>query len=256
MPPSSCRRFSAHKSAPMHLGLSRSRQRRRSATRTGWRSSEPKEEGAVKRRFVQTRLGLRRAGTRRISAGDPAHKRCARCAGWLPVEAFRVMPCRSKSEPWRQWKLSSWCRDCQREANRQWRESHREAYNARRRAEYAERRGESRERTCTECGVVFEGRLNQLVCGRRCRDARYRRLHPAEYAAKRRRKDARRRAREKTAAPVWHGARSVERAPGAGVVAWRAARSAAPCPPGCLNNEGTHRRVHASRGLLLRDFQV
>ncbi len=48
-------------------------------------------------------------------------------------------------------------------------------------------------RPCPECGEMFQGRATRLLCGqRRCRDARYKRLHPAEYAAKRARKERRR----------------------------------------------------------------
>ncbi len=48
---------------------------------------------------------------------------------------------------------------------------------------------------CEECGAVFEGRSNRLLCSRRCKDARYRRLHPVENAAKQARKYRRRQER-------------------------------------------------------------
>jgi len=65
-----------------------------------------------------------------------------------------------------------------------------EAYNAARRLP-------SSPRACPECGALFKGRPNKLLCGlRRCRDARYKRLHPAEYAAKQARRDRRRRERK------------------------------------------------------------
>ena len=48
---------------------------------------------------------------------------------------------------------------------------------------------------CVECGAGFLGRKDRLVCSPRCKDRRYARLHPAEYRAKQKRKDARRRAR-------------------------------------------------------------
>jgi hypothetical protein len=51
------------------------------------------------------------------------------------------------------------------------------------------------ERTCVECGGTFVGRKDKLLCSRRCKDTRYERLHPEAYAAKRRRKEARRYAR-------------------------------------------------------------
>jgi len=77
------------------------------------------------------------------------------------------------------------------------------AANPERVAAYNEaRRVPSSPRACPECGTVFEGRPNKFLCGaRRCRDARYKRLHPAEYAAKRARKDRRRRERKGSAPP-------------------------------------------------------
>jgi hypothetical protein len=51
-------------------------------------------------------------------------------------------------------------------------------------------------RECSECGAELEGR-QRVVCGRRCKDARYKRLHPEEYAARERRKVERRRERRK-----------------------------------------------------------
>jgi hypothetical protein len=47
-------------------------------------------------------------------------------------------------------------------------------------------------RTCSECGVEFEGRPNRVVCSPRCRDRRYRRLHPDKVREKEKRKAARR----------------------------------------------------------------
>ena len=45
---------------------------------------------------------------------------------------------------------------------------------------------------CSECGGPLEER-QRVVCSARCRDARYRRLHPEAYAEKERRKVERRR---------------------------------------------------------------
>jgi hypothetical protein len=126
-------------------------------------------------------------------SGPPSEKRCGHCQAFLPVESFRVEPCQSKFDPWRKWKLSSWCRPCMVEASRRWRAENPEyerAYNEARRTPPAKLE-------CSECGVRFEGRRGRLVCSRRCRDARYRRLHPEAYAAKRARKDKRRRERRK-----------------------------------------------------------
>ena len=111
-------------------------------------------------------------------------KTCARCQVVKPADAFRRNP-NLKSG------LHSYCRACATEVGRLWREANRE-YVA---AEKARRKTPPTELVCVECGETFYGRKDQLVCGRRCRDARYRRLHPVEYAAKQKRKDARRRAR-------------------------------------------------------------
>ena len=48
---------------------------------------------------------------------------------------------------------------------------------------------------CVECGETFTAQASALVCSRRCKDARYRRLHPEAERARQARKDARRRAR-------------------------------------------------------------
>lgn len=115
----------------------------------------------------------------------PTHKRCPSCAGWLPVSEFGLLPRRS-SRPYRrdaksqsslQWKLSSWCRACKREATGRWRESNR--------SRIAEsRRTPPTRLTCVECAGTFEGRRDRLVCSRGCKDRRYARLHPVEYRAK------------------------------------------------------------------------
>ena len=75
-------------------------------------------------------------------------------------------------------------------ATRAWWERNRERINEARRAEYQASRPV---RVCSECGRMIEGK-GWVVCSRRCKDARYRRLHPVEYAAKQRRKYQRRRA--------------------------------------------------------------
>jgi uncharacterized Zn finger protein (UPF0148 family) len=49
---------------------------------------------------------------------------------------------------------------------------------------------------CSECGERLNGRRGKVVCSRRCKDARYRRLHPETYREKQRRKAARRRERK------------------------------------------------------------
>jgi len=54
------------------------------------------------------------------------------------------------------------------------------------------------ELTCSECGETFEGWRGRLICSPRCKDRRFKRLHPEQARAKQRRKDARRRARGMT----------------------------------------------------------
>jgi hypothetical protein len=115
----------------------------------------------------------------------PAGRRCTNCKEFLPFSAFR--PNLKLSSGW-----NSWCRACCVERTRQWRAEHPEQqqlYNERRRVPLAKLR-------CVECGVVFEGRKDRLVCSRRCKDARYRRLHPEAAREKQRRKDERRRIKE------------------------------------------------------------
>jgi hypothetical protein len=85
--------------------------------------------------------------------------------------------------------LGSYCRDCLREKKRQWREAHPEeiaAYNESRRKPLAE---------LVECEKGFEGRPHAMLCSRRCKDRRYRRMHPEQVRAKERRKYERRRER-------------------------------------------------------------
>lgn len=77
---------------------------------------------------------------------------------------------------------------------RQWRLAHPEnvaAYQAR---YNAKRRVQPVERVCVECGEKFLGRPNRIVCSARCKDRRFRRLHPGADAAKSRAKRARRKA--------------------------------------------------------------
>jgi hypothetical protein len=116
----------------------------------------------------------------------PSGKGCSKCGRFLPFGEFR-------SNLRLQTGWDSWCRECHREAGQRWRAAkpeYQEAYNQRRRVEPVEVR-------CEECGTAFLGRPNRVVCSRRCKDARYRRLHLVEYREKERRKHARRRAREK-----------------------------------------------------------
>jgi hypothetical protein len=115
----------------------------------------------------------------------PEQKRCAACEQVLPASAFRSDRLKSLDG------LHSRCKECNAEASRAWREAHPlsvQAYNEARRIPPTKL-------TCTECGEEFFGRKDRLTCSRRCKDARYRRLHPDEYRAKQRRGYERRRAR-------------------------------------------------------------
>ena len=98
--------------------------------------------------------------------------RCYRCGGVYGLEAFSRD--RSKASG-----RKSICKPCDRE-------KHRREYNERRRVPPTES-------VCVECGAAISGRKDRLLCdNRQCKDRRYQRLHPDEYKAKRRRKDARR----------------------------------------------------------------
>lgn len=114
-------------------------------------------------------------------------KWCPRCSRHLPAEEFAANP-RVRSG------FSSWCKRCHRQAVRVWREEHRDEENAKRRAEYAAAHPRA-VRHCEECGAELEGRAS-VVCSRRCKDTRYRRLHPEAEKARQARKVARRRARK------------------------------------------------------------
>jgi hypothetical protein len=94
----------------------------------------------------------------------------------LPFSAFR--PNLRLSSGW-----NSWCKTCCAERTRQW--EHPEHKLSRRVA--------PSQRQCVECGGSFTGRADRLLCGaRRCKDRRYRRLHPEQVRAKERRKYERR----------------------------------------------------------------
>ena len=109
---------------------------------------------------------------------------CSGCGEAKPLEAFNSSRRVVDGFAW-------WCRDCQREAQRVWRLGHRdavEAYNVGRSVGM-------RWVKCSECDEVLVRRSNQVVCSRRCKDRRYRRLHPEAYRERQARKYARRRAR-------------------------------------------------------------
>jgi hypothetical protein len=72
-----------------------------------------------------------------------------------------------------------------------WREKNPEKVEARN----AARRRQPSERTCVECGESFVAvRVDRVICSRKCKDRRHRRLHAETYAAKKRAYRERRRA--------------------------------------------------------------
>ena len=91
-------------------------------------------------------------------------KRCSHCSRWLPLSDF-VANRRAYLG------RSSWCRECHREAVRDWRRRNRERENAHRRKRYREQ-NPLPERPCVVCGRLFAKRADAIVCGSRCREAR------------------------------------------------------------------------------------
>jgi hypothetical protein len=115
---------------------------------------------------------------------DETPKKCGRCGETRPLREFVTDENKRMGH-------GSICKLCDREKSREYYAAHRQAVLAR----AAARRPPAPARKCEECGGELEGR-QRVVCGRRCAEARYRRLHPVEYAAKERRKYERRKARE------------------------------------------------------------
>jgi hypothetical protein len=74
--------------------------------------------------------------------------------------------------------LSSWCKDCARDARRASREKYRDRYNA-------ERRKPRQERSCAECGERFVSSIpHKLYCGAKCKKrAENRRVRSKEKVA-------------------------------------------------------------------------
>jgi predicted nucleic acid-binding Zn ribbon protein len=94
----------------------------------------------------------------------PTEKFCRNCSRWVSLEDF---PLNRRMHLGR----GSWCRECHRAANKDWRRRDRERVNAKRRAEY--RAAHPRPtRACLVCGRDFSGRPDALVCGEECRRQR------------------------------------------------------------------------------------
>jgi len=113
-------------------------------------------------------------------------KRCPGCGGLKALEDFTAD--RSKSDGY-----GSYCRPCDQERSREYYRRNREAVLAR----AATRRGPAPTRFCSECGVELEGR-HRVTCGKsKCREDRFKRLHPESYARREAAKVERRRERRR-----------------------------------------------------------
>jgi hypothetical protein len=96
----------------------------------------------------------------------PTEEFCPGCSRVLPLEAF---PPNRRMYSGR----GSRCRECAREATRDWRNRNRDEINAERRERY---RAEHPlvEWHCVVCGEAFQGRRDRLVCSEQCRNRRKR----------------------------------------------------------------------------------
>ena len=94
-------------------------------------------------------------------------KRCSNCSQFLPLDAFVA-----NRGAWKG--LSSWCRECHRQATRDWRARNRDELNARRREQYRLEHPLHEGRRCGECGreIPATRNANALVCSPACRQAR------------------------------------------------------------------------------------
>jgi predicted nucleic acid-binding Zn ribbon protein len=91
-------------------------------------------------------------------------KFCSKCGDLLPLEKFP----RNRGM---HLGVSSRCRECHREATRDWRERNRDEINAERRAEYREQHPLP-EKRCVVCGGPMQKRPDAIVCSPECRRAR------------------------------------------------------------------------------------
>lgn len=92
--------------------------------------------------------------------------------------------------------FKGWCKPCESKKSQRYYQAHRERILEK----AAARRGRSRppaRTTCDECEEPLpEG--HRVICGKnKCKDARYRRLHPEAYAAREKAKVERRRERRR-----------------------------------------------------------
>ena len=126
---------------------------------------------------------------------------CRECGGEIPYSRngrttvqFCSQKCRRKERDRRRYAADP---ERERERSRRYYREHREEILEK----AAAKRGRPRTSAlteCSECGGPLEG-PRRVVCSSRCRDARFRRLHPDAYAAKERRKVERRRERRREA---------------------------------------------------------
>jgi endogenous inhibitor of DNA gyrase (YacG/DUF329 family) len=126
---------------------------------------------------------------------------------------FVCAECETELERWQRASAQFCSPKCRyRFRDRRWYAEKTEEMRARSRAYYwqnreavldkqAAKRGKIRSEAseCSECGGPLEGR-RRVVCSERCRDARYRRLHPVAYAANEARKVERRREKRRESA--------------------------------------------------------
>jgi len=113
-------------------------------------------------------------------------KRCFHCGGIKPLEEF-THDKRTFSG------AGTYCRDCDRERSKAYYRANRERILER----AAAKRGPQPVRHCAECGVELEGR-QRVTCGTsKCREARFKRLHPESYARREAAKVERRRKRRR-----------------------------------------------------------
>jgi hypothetical protein len=107
----------------------------------------------------------------------PTEKPCSKCGEWLPLEAF---PVNRRMHFGR----GSRCRECAREATRDWRRRNRDHENADRRAGYREEHPLLK-RPCNVCGRLFAKRPDAIVCGPRCHEQRKNEQRSAAAALRR-----------------------------------------------------------------------
>jgi hypothetical protein len=115
-------------------------------------------------------------------------KRCFSCGEVLPLSEFT-------SDRSKRLGVGTYCRSCDAERGRKRYARDREEILTK----AAAKRGPRPFRFCSECGELLEGG-QRVTCGTsRCRDARFRRLHPEAYAVREARKVERRRATRRLA---------------------------------------------------------